>query len=156
MVKDSIMKIKKNSKSNVDLHDLSGKKAINGKEQDGQEATTDSKIEDKIVKQRKKHKKQKREINESEQPLKEKKNINDQARLTNVPLANGERPDTSGKEDTATNQERDSSHVLQSSTKDTLMVRLRNASTHMNNMLSLLHIPKHKNPGADESEEDDG
>ena len=153
MVKDSIMKIKK-SKSKAEFHDLSSKKAINGEEQDNQKPTNGSKIEDKKVKQQKKHKKEKRKLNESEQPLKKENtiSINDQTTPTNVPPAN-ERPDLTENQDAINNKEHDSSH---SPTKDTLMVRLRSASTHINSVFSLLHIPKHKNAGADDSEDDEG
>ena len=153
MVKDRIMKIKK-SKSKAEFHDLSSKKAINGDEQDDQKATNGSKEQDKKVKQPKKHEKEKRKLNDIEQPTKKENtiSINDNTSLTNIPPANRS-PDLTKNKDAVNNQEHSSSHT---STKDTLMVRLRSASTHINSVFSLLHIPKHKNAGADDSEDDEG
>ena len=153
MVKDPIMKIKKKSKSKLQILDMSNKNASNGDPQDEQITTNAIEIESKEVKH-KKHKKEKRKISECEQTPKKQKtsNITEETTVSNTLLVN-DRKEVAGK---IANQENDLSHVLHSKRKDTLMARLRNASTHISNVLSVLHIPKHKTPGADDSEEDEG
>ena len=154
MVKDSIMKIKK-SKSKAEFHELSSKKCINGETSVEQTPTNGNKIEDNKLKMHKKHKKEKRKLNESNQLPKTEKtiSINDKATLTNVSPSNAERQDLLENKDVVNIQKQESSR---SSTKDTLMDRLRSASTHINSVMSLIHIPKHKNAGGDDSEDDEG
>ena len=75
MVKDPIMKIKKKSKSKLQILDMSNKNASNGDPQDEQITTNAIEIESKEVKH-KKHKKEKRKISECDQTPKKQKTLN--------------------------------------------------------------------------------
>ena len=155
MVKDPIMKIKKKPKSKGEYNDISGKSNTeNNGDVINELNTSDIKSETTDAKKRKKHKKEKLDVHENEQPVKKLKGevITQQTVLPNIPSENGKELKTVTQEACASDQE--PSRVGHSNRKDTLMARLRNTSVHINGVLSLLHIPKHKNQGADDSDDD--
>ena len=155
MVKDPIMKIKKKPKSKGEYNDISGK-SINENNGDviNEINTSDIKSEPTDAKKRKKHKKEKPEAHENEQPVKKLKSevTTQQTVLPTIPSENAKELKTATQEACTSDQK--PSHVGHSNRKDTLMARLRNTSIHINCVLSLLHIPKHKNQGADDSDDD--
>ena len=156
MVKDPIMKIKKKSKLNTKFHDgISEKEIIHSRDEVVSTEIRYSENDSEQQAQKRKKKKAKQNYENSEQSLKRQKTIGQ----TIFPKVKQPKYldslQVSQKADT-TIEKKEKIAGIGSEVKDTLMTRLRNASTHINSALSLLHIPKHKKQANDGDDDDDG
>lgn len=159
MVKDPIMKIKKKAKSKTEFHDMSGKNVFNsnGEAKDEHVIPSDNMSNGESVKSHKKLKKEKMGLDESEQPVKKPKKelTKEQIKLNNEPHANNITPKVSQNGDIVEDQGDAPINGVRSNTKDTLVARLRIGSTHFKDVLSILHIPRHKNADGNDSGDDE-
>jgi len=147
-----MMKIKKKSKLKAELEELSAKKVTESDSVANNEIVTNG-INDEN-KKRKKSKKHKKDINENEQPVKKPKVeiIDDPDQKVSIPI--DKMPMNEGK-DLSTPEEMKSNAGTSKNSKDTLLARLRNASSDFKTCTSVLHIPKHKSSTNDDSDDGD-
>ena len=147
MIKEPTMKIKKKSKSREKFNEMSDKKAeLNGNDQNKTLRLNDLDISEEHSKKHKKSKKEKHATEESEKPFKKAK--------TSLLSQNSDVPQLS--KNTAIPEPNDLKKAMRGVPKESLITRLRNTSSHIEHSFALLHIPRHKNAGPNDSEDDEG
>ena len=155
MVKDSIMKIKKKSKLKAELQELSSKKAAESNSV-GVNGNIPNGVSDEH-KHRKKSKKHKKDINENEHPIKKPKieNIIEPEQTDNTPNDRHKSP-LRQEEGSSVHSETKLKAASNGNSKDTLMARLRSASSDIKKFMSVLHIPNHKTSNGEDSDDGEG
>ena len=155
MIKEPTMKIKKKSKSREKFNEMSDKKAeLNGNDQNETLKLNDLDISEEHHKKHKKSKKEKLATEESEKPFKKAKIDEKITTKTTLLSQNSDVPQLT--KNTAITKPNDLTKVMRGVPKESLITRLRNTSSHIEHSFSLLHIPRHKNAGPNDSEDDDG
>ena len=155
MIKEPTMKIKKKSKSREKFNEMSDKKAeLNGNDQNKTLKLNDLDISEEHSKKHKKSKKEKHATEESEKPFKKAKIDEKIITKTSLLSQNSDVPQLS--KNTAIAKPNDLKKVMRGVPKESLITRLRNTSSHIEHSFSLLHIPRHKNAGPNDSEDDEG
>ena len=149
------MKIKKKSKSREKFNEMSDKKAeLNGNDQSITLKLNDLEVSEEHIKKHKKSKKEKHAVEESEKPAKKAKKDEKITTKTTLLSQNSDVPQIS--KNAAIAGPNDLKKVMRGVPKESLMTRLRNTSSHIEHSFSLLHIPRHKNAGPNDSEDDEG
>ena len=159
MVKDRIKKIRKTSKSEVEILDGMSAKKLH---QSGNSASSFEDIKCEPIK--KKQKKDKLHLETSEINLKSDNTLvnSESAPSSDKSLATQSTDGESGKikKDISYGKVDKNKNVVgphsSDGNKDSLMGRLRSESSYIGGVLSLLHVPKHRQHTGDDSDEDDG
>ena len=148
------MKIKKKSKSRERFNEMSEKKAeLNGNDQ-SRLKLNDLDISEEHTKKHKKSKKEKHAAEESEKPFKKAKIDEEITMKTTLLSQNSDVPQLS--KNTTIAETNDLKKAMRGVPKESLITRLRNTSSHIEHSFALLHIPRHKNAGPNDSEDDEG